>query len=327
MRRILIVRALHLGDLLCAVPAWRALRRAFPDARIVLAGLPWARDFVERFRHVLDAFIEFPALPGLPEREPDPPAVPRFLAEVRAARFDLALQMHGNGSIVNPVVALSGAAHVAGFYLSNHCCPDSARFIPYPEEEPEVRRHLRLVQFLGVPLDGETLEFPITEADEAAASDVTGTASLARGGYAIVHPGARSESRRWPAESFGRVASDLTRRGLRIVLTGSRDEAGLTRTVASFVAGQSIDLAGRTDLGALAVILRDARLVVCNDTGVSHLAAALRVPSVVVFSGSETRRWRPLDWRLHRAVRAAEGEAAVMREARALEDGEGVRAA
>jgi ADP-heptose:LPS heptosyltransferase len=85
-------------------------------------------------------------------------------------------------------------------------------------------------------------------------------------------------------------------------LTGSAHEAQLTAAVARAMRAPAVDLAGRTSLGAMGALLSRARLLVTNDTGISHLAAALRVPSVVVFTASDPARWAPLDARLHRRV-------------------------
>jgi ADP-heptose:LPS heptosyltransferase len=90
-RRIVVLRALKLGDLLCSVPVFRALRGAWPDAEIVLVGLPWAKGFVERYSCYLDDFCEFPGYPGLPECTPQLARIPRFLLELQAEHFDLAI--------------------------------------------------------------------------------------------------------------------------------------------------------------------------------------------------------------------------------------------
>src|SRR5690348_4262918 len=95
-KRIIILRALKLGDLLVAVPAFRALRAAWPSSEIVLLGLPWARSFVARYACYLDGFRELPGFPGLPEVEPQIGRIPAFLAAMQAERFDLAIQLHGN---------------------------------------------------------------------------------------------------------------------------------------------------------------------------------------------------------------------------------------
>src|SRR4051812_9355445 len=99
IRSIIIFRALQLGDMLCAVPAFRALRQRFPDARISIAGLPWMKLFVERFSKYLDEFILFPGYPGLPEQPQDNAATLDFLSGIQRRKFDLAIQMQGNGSI------------------------------------------------------------------------------------------------------------------------------------------------------------------------------------------------------------------------------------
>ncbi len=302
-RQVIIVRALPgLGDLLCIVPALRALRAALPEATIDLLGLPPALEFVHRFSIYVDHLIEFPGFPGIPERPPVVRHLPSFLADIHQKRYDLALQMHGNGMVSNLFTLLLGARYSAGFYLPSLYCPDPERFLPYPTDEPEVRRHLRLMSFLGVPLKGEDLEFPLSERDWESLSRIAAAQGIVPGEYVCVHPGASLSSRRWSPVNFAAVADTLAARGFQIVLTGVKAETETTRAVADEMTSLAVDLTGQTDIGSLALLYSRARLVICNDTGVSHLAAAVGTPSVVIFVVSDPERWAPLDGRLHRVV-------------------------
>src|SRR4051812_29458726 len=107
-RRIIILRALNLGDLLCATPAFRALRRRFPAAEITLIGLPWARDLVGRSPY-LDRLLTSPGFPGLPEVSYEPERTEAFLAKRRQEEYDLAIQLHGSGRTTNSLIAAMGA--------------------------------------------------------------------------------------------------------------------------------------------------------------------------------------------------------------------------
>lgn len=304
--RVVVLRALQLGDLLCAVPTFRAMRAAWPGAEIVLIGLPWSRAFVGRFGAYLDGFREFPGAPGLPERTPDLAAIPPFFDAIRAERFDLAIQLHGSGPIVNDVVARFGARRAAGFYLTGMDPPDPDLFLPWPTRGLEVRRLLALVGHLGLPARGEHLEFPLTDADRAALRAIDGIGSIEGSAYICIHPGASVPERTWPAARFARVAAALAARGFRIVVTGTSAEAGLAAVIGGAVP-DALDLTGRTGLGALGALLEGARLLACNDTGVSHVAAALRVPSVVISTGDNPARWAPADRARHRVLCRDEG--------------------
>ncbi|MCC2642075.1 MAG: hypothetical protein K0S45_2488 [Nitrospira sp.] len=301
-RTIAVLRALQLGDLLCSVPALRALRQALPHSHIVLIGLPWAAGFVSRFSRYLDEHIEFPGFPGLPERPVAVEMVPRFLAAMQQRRFDMVLQMHGSGHYSNQVAVLLGGDKTAGFFQPPEFCPDDELFMPYPDDLPEVQRHLQLIRRLGLPVHDEELEFPVTEEDEAAFSGLSSVQALQPGSFICVHPGGRGQNRRWSPEQFAIVADRLACEGYEIVVTGTAEEESIVRTMANHMRFEPIVLAGQTNLGTMALLLRRARLLLANDTGVSHMAAALKVPSVICCIGSDPLRWSPSDHERHRVL-------------------------
>lgn len=300
---IAVFRAIKLGDLLVAVPALRALRRAFPKAHIALIGLPWAADFVARFPAYLDEFILFPGWPGLPEQPVDPGQITAFLSTMQGRRFDLAVQMQGNGTCVNPMMALLGARLTAGYYpaaLPQYCL-DPDFYLPYPEAQHEIRRHVQLMEFLGVSAQGYELEFPLTEADQQRAGQVAELQPLETDRYVCIHAGGIS-ARRWPESRFAQVADMLAEQGYQIVLTGTASETPIVEQVKSQMKAPAISLAGKTDLGVIGRVISRAALLVSNDTGVSHIASALKTPSVIIYSTSRPEEWGPLNRDLHRAV-------------------------
>lgn len=299
-QRIAVFRALQLGDMLCAVPALRALRAAYPDSEIVLIGLPWARQFAARYSCYIDGFIAFPGHPALPERVCNFSAVPAFLRAVHVKKFDLAIQMHGNGTVTNALLSWFGAARVAGFHPPSESCPDPRSFFCYPDNGPELRRLLDLAVFLGGREPAELLEFPLYEADHQELAVLA--TDLQPGGYVCIHAGSRADSRRWLPEYFAHTADALAAEGLPVVFTGTYRERGQVETISAMMKSTARNLAGRTTLGSLAALLAGARLLICNDTGVSHLATALSVPSVVVFTGSDPSRWAPLNRARHKSL-------------------------
>lgn len=299
VERIGVFRALMLGDLLCAVPALRSLRRAYPAADITLVGLPWARELAARLDCV-DDFVAFPGWPGLPETPADLTAIPSFLERLQARRFDLAIQLHGSGPIVNPLVACFGARQSAGFRIDGAWFPahEAQRYAPWPASGHEIERLLALIDHLGLPADDRALEFPLEEADFMALGDVW--PGLRDGSpYVCVHAGAQLASRRWPVERFAAVADALARQGLTVVLTGGTAEGALAAELRALMRERAVNLVGRTTLWTLGALIDGAQFVVCNDTGISHVAAALDCPSVVVSCGADTARWAPLERGLH----------------------------
>jgi ADP-heptose:LPS heptosyltransferase len=305
--RIAILRALYLGDLLCATPAFRALRERFPKAEITLIGLPWAADFVARSPH-LDRFLPFPGWPGLEDEPPDPAGPGPFLAAARAARFDLALQMHGSGGTSNGCVAALGARVTFGYRQGDEDpCLDWS--IPHRQDDHEVLRWCRLVAPLGARTPDRRLVFPLTPGEVASAAALLESHPACTGRWRRrivgIHVGAKDPARRWPAKRFAALGDLLWAcHGVALVLTGGAKERPVADGVLRELHAPVLDLVGRTDLGTFAAVIAQLDLLVTNDTGASHLAAASRTPSVVLFGPSRPGQWAPLDRTLHRALDA-----------------------
>ena len=299
---IAVIRALHLGDLLCTIPAIRALRLAGPRSRIVLIGLPWAGDFCARYPHYFDGFLPFPGWPGIPEGDRGDQAI-RALREFHGAiprPFDLLLQIHGDGTYMNDFAGTI-PARVRGGFVPADAAEVPALHTRYPEALPEPLRVLSATVPLGVESEDASLELPVFDLDRREARALLAAAGAANQPYAVVHPGGRGDDRRWPVDGFASVVDALHARGLRVVVTGVSAERPIADALAAKVSGSRafIDLVGRTSLGTMAALVDEAQVVVTNDTGTSHIAAARQTPSVVTFVGSDPARWAPLDRERH----------------------------
>ncbi len=299
VQRLAIVRALHLGDLLLSVPAFRALRRGFPAAEITLIGLPWAKEFVRRFHRYLDRWREFPGYPGLLEVDVDPERTESFLREERAYGYDLVIQMHGDGRASNPFALALGGRRTVGYVSAE---PDDRlwRSAPYPDSQHEIERDLGLVRLLGLAADDVRLEFPPLPEDLVAARQILPSSLDNARPLVGLHVGARPPARRWMPERFAVVGDTLAREhAAQIVVTAGPGEEELAQRVVDAMRYPALNLAGKTTVGSLAALIRRCDVFISNDTGPAHLAVAVDTPSVTIFGPADRRRWAPLDQRRH----------------------------
>ncbi|MCL5784563.1 MAG: glycosyltransferase family 9 protein [Patescibacteria group bacterium] len=305
--KIAVFRALKLGDLLCCVPALRSLRRAYPKAEITLIGLPWAKDFALRFNHLIDKFVEFPGYPGLRESAGNLRGIVKFVTQMQEENFDLVIQMHGNGKVTNSLIRSLRPQLEAG-YWKGEVCPNPQTFMRYVDNQHEIKRHLMLMKFLGIEPQGADLEFPIKPSEKRQFQENIDQWKLETGNFVVIHSGAYAKRRRWPAQRFAQVADYLAGLGYQIVLTGVEEEKEIISAVLKEMLHPAVNLAGKTDLGQLGMIIKNARVLVSNDTGVSHLAAAVKTPSVIISYLKNPNLWAPLNQDLHRVLQAKEAE-------------------
>jgi ADP-heptose:LPS heptosyltransferase len=268
---ILLLRALGVGDLAAAVPALRGIRSAFPDRIVALAAPAWLTPLI-RLTGAVDRIVP---TDGLAPREwpIEPPGI--------------AVNLHGRGPQSHRLLRRARPGRLWAFANPEGGHPEGPA---WEEEEHEVHRWCRLLRHYGVHADPCDLSLAVPPV------------AVPRG-VTIVHPGAKSPSRRWPAARYAAVAKTLAAAGHRVVVTGSPGEEDLAVRVAgqAGLPGAAV-LAGRTGLGELAALVAHARLVISGDTGIAHLATGYGTASVVLFGPMPPARWGPPARPYHRAI-------------------------
>jgi ADP-heptose:LPS heptosyltransferase len=204
--------------------------RRTPVLVLAFIGLPWARELCERLAYI-DDFIAFPGFPGLPEIEPQLERIPELFARARASRFDLIVQMHGSGALVNPIVVACGARACAGFYRAGEYCPRPTAL--YRMARTWHRNHSLSEAYRGAWL-ADAGRSDRLSAQRGRSAFRENPRAFARAAPLCVHPLRRPAAiARWPPERFARVAAELTARGYTIVFTGTASETELVTRVRS----------------------------------------------------------------------------------------------
>lgn len=272
----LALRALGLGDFLTGLPALALLKQALPEHDVVLAAPPVFQPLIA-LAPAVDALLpaaELAPLTGLGGAAGDRPPV------------SVAIDLHGKGPESRRLLAALRPDALYGF-------ADPAAGLVGPtwrRDEHEVLRWRRLVsESLSVPDTGPGVAGCLALPTDAMSNGRHPVRSVPAG-LTVVHPGAAAGSRRWPASRFVEVAAQLAAEGHRVVITGGESERQLAGTVAA--AAGVATLVGLS-LRQLLILIGRARLAVCGDTGVAHLASNYRTPSVLLFGPVSPASWGP----------------------------------
>jgi lipopolysaccharide heptosyltransferase I len=293
---ILLIKPSSLGDIVMALPALSALRRSFPRARISWLIRPEFAPLIEGHPH-LDEIILFDRK-SLGRAWRDPAALRELTALVsrlRRSRFDAVLDLQGLFRSAS-LAWLSGCKQRFGPIWRK----ELARYFyttaiaPRLEWVHVVDYYLKLVEAMGGADLRVEFVLPEKPAATATARDLLSRHGVDQGRYAVIIPGSAQVSKCWPADRFADLADRLTSdHGLAVVATGSKSESVMIEQIQALAKHPIINLAGRTSLPELTEVLRMAKLIVSNDTGPGHIAAALGRPLVMMFSWSNPLRVGP----------------------------------
>lgn len=294
IRKIGVLRANALGDLILSLPALHNLKEAFPSAELVLIGREKHLSLLQGRPGPVDKVIALPDFIHFSEEGMQDSFERRLVLEdLRMEGFDLLVQLHGGGRFTNPFIREIGAKFCIGARTDEGIPLDLD--IPYNRYQHEVLRQLEIVSLITHQFIPVAPSLVATDEEVALGKEIMYSQSLEEGApLVLLNPGATDPRRRWPAEEFAKLKDLLLVEGAEVLVNIGPGEEEL----ANFFPGRAVKLS----LTELIGVLHHASLVVSNDTGTMHLAQAMDRATVSLWWHRNLINYSPLLWQHHRVL-------------------------
>jgi predicted lipopolysaccharide heptosyltransferase III len=283
VRRVLVIRLRSIGDTVLSTPSLSALRRFLPDARIDVLLEDWVAPVLDGFDEVDNVItISGGSLDRL-----------KTAWHLRRNKYDVVFNLHG-GTTSTILTRATGAKHRVGYenyqysFLYNHLLSSSADFWQR-EKTHSAEQQLALIGFVGIPVeDRPKTRLKVTESSR---SSLKQKHEIKRR-YALVHPSTLFHTKQWSAKNFASVIDYLAARGVGTVAVSSPSENAVLKEL-SDATPSPIIMADDLTLPEITAVASDAEIFIGNDSGIAHIAAAVKTPTVVIFGSSNRDHWRP----------------------------------
>jgi heptosyltransferase II len=283
--RILIVNVNWIGDVLFSTPAIRAIRKRYPRAYIACMVVPRCREALELNPHLDEILIydekkEYKGLGGKL----------RLISALKARRFDIVFLFH-RSLTRTLMVALSGIKERVGIYNPKRGFLLNRKVEPQKSDAHKVEQFLNIVKAKDILPDGKNMELFISEKDEAFARDYLESQGAKEGKPVIVlNPGGNWNLKRWPAANFAELGDKLAKLfGARILITGAEKDAELGNAIAGMMKHEPVVTCGKTTLRQLAAVMKNADLVISNDSGPMHIAVSQGAKTIALFGPTDPK--------------------------------------
>ena len=285
IHNVLVIKLRYIGDVLLTTPFLRVLRQGFPDARVTMLVNPGTED-VLRHNPDVNEVLCLPRMGLIPQV--------RFYYGLRTRGFDCVVDFT-DGDRSAFISRVTGAGLRVGFNhegrlrgrLYSHCVKASYEAVHV------IEYHATAFPALGLPIGGGEPILPLSGEDHARARRILGTLAFEGKPWVMIHPAARYWFKAWPAKRFAALADVLFERGFQAVLVGSRDEHSVETEILQAAKRPPLSLVGKTSLLELAALMTHCRLLIGNDAGPMHMAAAVGCPVVALFGPSNPSVWGP----------------------------------
>lgn len=306
IKKVLIIRPGAIGDVLLTTPFIRALKKALPGAVIdyvaapfpakILEGNPYLSNVIvfDKNRYKNENFI----VKNINDL--------KFYSSLAKNKYDLVFDLFGN--LRSALMAfLSGARYRVGFTFRVRKYLYNIKVKPAQDPMYNVHYHTQLLAAVGIPEDGEELDFKISESEKDKAGQFINT--IKNGGPVIgLNPSGTWPTKRWPEEKFGELAGlilDGIKQSCVIVLWGPGEQHMAEKVLKNCPVKQGIIMAPQTSLKELAALIGQMDVLVTNDGAPKHISVAMKTPTVTIFGPTNSISWNPCNSPYYPAVVSA----------------------
>ena len=280
VKNILVVRNDRFGEFLLNIPAFRALKETFTNARITAAVNPGVKQLAECIS-CLDEIIE------LPQTKRSLRQIFSLASELKSKNFDIAVILNPSkdlhiATFIAGIPVRIGYGRKCGFLLTRRIKDQKHLALKH-----EVEYNLELVDLIGARTVNQELEINLSQ----------GARPEKDNDLIVVHPWTSDPVKQWPLNNFIDLIKRLTGLGLKIIVVGGKEEESRSKEISDNLNNAVTNLTGKTTLKELALLLKTARLVISGDSGPVHLACCVKTPVVAIFRndlpGKTATRWGP----------------------------------
>ncbi len=291
IKNVLIIKLSAIGDVIHALPVSHAIKETYPDAHITWVVEPPAYNLLTNNPYIDEIILfhkkEFRSWEGFRKNFPD------FSAKLREKHYDVVLDLQG--------LAKSGIiAFLARGKKKIGTCDmrEMSQYISKPTiganaQGHIVERYLDVARAIGCRADNVVFPIYPTEEDEKNAHRYLREEGRLKGDYIVLAIGANWPNKCWPAANFARLADLLYILGTKPVLVGDKEDEKRAKEIHKKMRSTALNLVGKTTLKELAVVIRGARAFVGGDTGPTHLAAGLGIPTIEIMGPTDAKRNGP----------------------------------
>lgn len=291
INNILVVRNDRFGEFLLIMPALRALKETFTNARVIAVVKPFVKELAENIPFI-DEIIEWDQTKhSLSDKL-------RFIKLLRKKKIDIAVMLNPSKGF-NIFSYLAGIPVRLGYdrkwgFLLTHKMKDRK----YLGERHEAEYNLELVSLIGAVTQDKSLIFPIDDRrinDLCADFNITGYDNLI-----ALHPWTSDPAKQWPLDSFRKLTERLIKElDLTVLIVGGKEELIKSKELFKGIDANLINLTGKTTLIQLGALLKKCKMIISGDSGPVHLASAVGTKVLAIFrndiTGKSSRRWGPWD--------------------------------